>query len=259
MRARARPAPPSRARVLRSRRSTCGVLGSGVVVAAPAPQAEALEIALLRGRRAGDRWIRTPFGRCAEGPAGAAERDVVVVAVDDLQWLDRETARRCVPFRRLSDERVRLVDVAAPRPVFGAAGQIGRSARTGGESPIGSLSTEAMHRMLRLHAGRTLPRPVLQRGGGRQRLLRAPARALSARGSPCRRSRVPPSLEALTTDAARPPPGPVRRVLEPAACCETPRSACSKRFERTGPRSRTARSPVDGGRGRDLLGTGSGS
>jgi hypothetical protein len=77
----------------------------------PAPQANALEIALLR---------RDPSGRPVDPhtvSAGAlsalralAERNAVVVAVDDVQWLDRETAGALAfAFRRLIDERVRLV------------------------------------------------------------------------------------------------------------------------------------------------------
>jgi hypothetical protein len=87
-----------------------GVLAR-VVSELPAPQAKALEIALLR-RQAGGRPVdsHTVSAGVLSALRALAERNVVVVAVDDLQWLDRETAAALAfAFRRLSDERVRLV------------------------------------------------------------------------------------------------------------------------------------------------------
>src|SRR5262245_15342336 len=64
-----------------------------VVSVLPAPQATALEIAMLR-RQAGGRPVdsHTVSAALLSALRALAERDLVLVAVDDLQWLDRETA-----------------------------------------------------------------------------------------------------------------------------------------------------------------------
>ena len=132
----------------------------------PAPQANALEVALLR---------RDPSGRPVDPhtvSAGAlsalralAERSAVVVAVDDVQWLDRETAGALAfAFRRLSDEGVRLVaSLRLEEPMVTPALIESLPPERVMRLPVGSLSTGALHQVIRLHAGRALPRPVLQR------------------------------------------------------------------------------------------------
>ena len=82
-----------------------------VVPELPEPQAKALEIALLR-RQAGGRPVdaHTVSAGVLSALRTLAERNPVVVAVDDVQWLDRGTAAALAfAFRRLSSGRVRLV------------------------------------------------------------------------------------------------------------------------------------------------------
>jgi DNA-binding CsgD family transcriptional regulator len=199
-----------------------------VVSELPAPQATALEIAMLR-REAGGRPVdsHTVSTALLNGLRALAERDVVLVAVDDLQWLDRETAAALAfAFRRLSDERVRLVaslrldqSSGPPAPIDSLPPE--RVVRL----EVGSLSTEAMHRMIRLHAGRTLPRPVLQRitevtaGNPFYALQLVRALPEDEPGAPLE---IPPSLEGLTRERLAGLQQPVRRALEPASLLRDP-------------------------------------
>lgn len=77
----------------------------------PGPQAEALEIALLR-RQAGGRPVdaHTVSAAVLSALRTLAERNPVVVSLDDVQRLDRGTAAALAfAFRGLRSERVRLV------------------------------------------------------------------------------------------------------------------------------------------------------
>lgn len=111
-----------------------------VVPELPEPQANALEIALLR-RQAGGRPVDAHT--VSAGVLGAlrtlAERNPVVVAVDDVQWLDRGTAAALAcAFRRLSSGRVRLVTSLRVE-----------HASVRGEGPGGTLV--GMHPLMAIH------------------------------------------------------------------------------------------------------------
>ena len=194
----------------------------------PAPQANALEVALLR---------RDPSGRPVDPhtvSAGAlsalralAERSAVVVAVDDVQWLDRETAGALAfAFRRLSDEGVRLVaSLRLEEPMVTPALIESLPPERVMRLPVGSLSTGALHQVIRLSAGRALPRPVLQRI--HEVTAGNPFHALQLVGSlpehePLAGLQMPPSLEALTRERLGRLQKPVQRLLEPAALFRDP-------------------------------------
>jgi DNA-binding CsgD family transcriptional regulator len=199
-----------------------------VVAELPPPQAAALEIALLR-RKADGRQVdlHTVSAGLLSALRALADDEPVVVAVDDLQWLDRETmGSLAFAFRRLSDERVRLIaslrlgDVPTPPELIGSLPreEVVRVA-------IRSLSSAALDRAIRIHADRTLPRPVLERiheltGGNPFYALEIvhslPPADLSAS------FRMPRSLEALTVERLGRLLDPVRRLLEPAALLRDP-------------------------------------
>src|SRR5918996_1170735 len=83
-----------------------------VVPELPEPQANALEIALLRREAGGGRPVEghTVSAAVLSALRALAEHTPVIVAVDDVQWLDRGSAAALAfAFRRLSGERVRLV------------------------------------------------------------------------------------------------------------------------------------------------------
>ena len=131
----------------------------------PPPQARALEIALLLrdpgGAPPDQRGISTAF-------LGAlrvlARRRSLLVAVDDVQWLDAPSlAVLEYAARRLRDEPVallltrRLVGDDAPLTLERALGE--RLSRVA----IGPLSLGSLHRLLRERLEVPLPRPLLRR------------------------------------------------------------------------------------------------
>ena len=199
-----------------------------VVPELPEPQAKALEIALLRrqaGRRAVD--AHTVSAGVLSALRTLAKRNPVMVAVDDVQWLDRGTAAALAfAFRRLSGGGVRLVaslrvEHASVQPELIESLPPERVVRL----PIGSLDAGALHRVVRFHTGRALPRPVLLRihelTGGNPFYALQLARSL-AEHEPSASLQMPASLEALTQERLARLQRPVRRLLEPAALLRDP-------------------------------------
>ena len=199
-----------------------------IVTELPPPQAAALEVAFLR-RKAEGRSVdlHTVSAGVLAALRALGERDAVVVAVDDLQWLDRETvAALAFAFRRLGDERVRLIaalrrDHGRALPALIESLPPERITRI----QIGSLSVGTLHEVIRIHAGRTLPRPVLLRihelTDGNPFYALEIVRSLPPHEPPSG-FQMPPSVEALTTRRLGRLEGPVRRVLEPAALLRDP-------------------------------------
>jgi DNA-binding CsgD family transcriptional regulator len=128
------------------------------------PQRRALDIALLREEQDG----AAPARLAVSGAVLAILRNLardgrLVLAIDDAQWLDRESqAAFEFALRRLDDEPVRVI----------------ASVRTGEESgsllttlpqerleriELGPVSLAALHRILHERLGRAFPRPVLVR------------------------------------------------------------------------------------------------
>ena len=130
-----------------------------VLATLPAPQAEALDVALLRAgasRSPGRRLVGTALlsvlrELTSKGP--------VLVAVDDAQWLDPPSASVLeFALRRLDDRPVRLVAsrrADASRPEF-----VGTRAR---RLELGPLSVAALQRIVSERLGVTFSRPTLVR------------------------------------------------------------------------------------------------
>jgi DNA-binding CsgD family transcriptional regulator len=131
----------------------------------PPPQRQALDVALLRAEtEAGADPRSIAMGLLGVLGALAAERSVVV-AVDDVQWLDR-ASERALEFavRRLPAR----VGVLVARRSDGAGDSPLGLGRTVPESQIarvvlGPLSLAALHRLIRSQLGTAPPRPVLVR------------------------------------------------------------------------------------------------
>jgi DNA-binding CsgD family transcriptional regulator len=200
----------------------------GIAPELPPPQAAALEIALLHREAEGDSVdLHTVSAGVLSALRAVAERDAVVVAVDDLQWLDRETVGSLAfAFRRLRDERVRLIaslrlDGGVRQPALIESLPAERVMRV----PIGSLTAGTLHEVIRIHVGRTLPRPVLLRihelTGGNPFYALEIVRSLPPHEPPSG-FRMPPSVEALTRERLGRLQAPVRRTLEPAALLRDP-------------------------------------
>ena len=130
----------------------------------PEPQERALRTALLREDAKGPPLGPRALNAAVHGAlrSAAAERSVVI-AIDDVQWLDPPSLgvlRHAV--RRLDDERVRLL-VAARAPPGSALPDLGLQAERAKEIVIGALDLEEMSELLARELGRHLPRPALRR------------------------------------------------------------------------------------------------
>ena len=131
----------------------------------PEPQRQALDFVLLRAKagtagtdhRAAGAALLSILDRLADDMP-------VLVAIDDLQWVDGSSAR-VIEFalRRLSE---RIGVLAAMRADKRAEAGVSVQLRDPGvvtQVPVGPLSLGALHEMLRVRLGRSFPRPVLAR------------------------------------------------------------------------------------------------
>ncbi|MCE6998634.1 AAA family ATPase [Saccharothrix sp. S26] len=129
----------------------------------PGPQRTALEVALLRrdaeGGPGDPRAVHVAVLNVVRAMAAAAP---VVLAVDDVQWLDEPTATVLeYVVRRLADEHVAVVVSVRSTDGDVPLGLAGRDDLVH-LRPAG-LSIGALHRLVRAHLGTPLPRPTLIR------------------------------------------------------------------------------------------------
>jgi DNA-binding NarL/FixJ family response regulator len=134
----------------------------GALDGLPAPQRRALEVALLRA---------DPAGEAAAPPAvafgllsllrGLAAGTPLLVAVDDLQWLDAPTSDvLAFAARRLHGTNVRFL--LAARPGTSSVVERALAPREPRTLEVGPLGAGAVRRMLLERLGLTLPRRVLR-------------------------------------------------------------------------------------------------
>ena len=206
------------------------VLGA-VLGALPSIQRRALEAALLLAedeRLPPDQ--RTISTACLGAFRGLAEGGRVLVAVDDVQWLDPPTAL-VLEFvaRRLAEEPVGLLVAERVAGEGEAPLGLGKADLEVGRVRLGPLSTGALHRLLRDQLGVTLTRPALRRvheaSGGNPFYALELVRALQARGGriqPGRPLPVPQTLEAILRERLEALPTGAREVLAAAAALAQP-------------------------------------
>jgi DNA-binding CsgD family transcriptional regulator len=179
-----------------------------VLPALAAPRRRALEVTLLRHEgAAGDTVDPRALGVATRDALRSLAADRrLLIAIDDVQWLDDASARALAfALRRLDDEKVVLLlarRVGAGLPLSGVEEAI--DAVRVERLPIGPLSMGAIHQLLKTRLGNTFPRPTLLRlhetSGGNPFYALELARALDAGGrarDPTRPLRVPESLERL--------------------------------------------------------------
>lgn len=186
----------------------------------PPPQRRALRVALVLA----DPGPTPPDERAVAAAAAsllqiAAARQPLLVAVDDLQWLDL-SSWTAVHFaaRRAAEEGVRLL--ATMREGVATAVDV-----DGAEIvELGPLSTETIDRILREQQGMRLSRPALERvaavSGGNPFFAVQLCHALKQDGhsvDPTAPLAVPPSLSGLLEERLRRIPARVRRALLVAA------------------------------------------
>jgi DNA-binding CsgD family transcriptional regulator len=141
-----------------------GVVGE-VSDSLPEPQRQALDAVLLRGPST-SADARTVCRAVLETVRLLAGSGPVVLAVDDVQWLDRPTAQ-VVEYmvRRLSGEPVGVV--LAWRSAPADALPLGLARLPWPEHvrrlPVGPLSVGALHRLVQSHLELSLSRPILVR------------------------------------------------------------------------------------------------
>jgi DNA-binding CsgD family transcriptional regulator len=182
------------------------------LVALPEPQREALEIALLR--RDGDLGAPELGGRmigvATLGALRALAADQpLVVAIDDMQWMDSSSAAALrFALRRLRSERVAVL---ATRRLDHLVPRVPELERILGDDRVtrirlGPLSVAGLHELLRVRLGASVSRPMLLRlheaAGGNPFFGLEIGRELLARGA------EPAPGEPL------PVPGNVRELLQ---------------------------------------------
>lgn len=202
----------------------------------PSPQREALEVALLRaapspegvdGRAVGAGVHSVLASLTTSGP--------VLVAIDDVQWLDRASAAALeFALRRLEHRPVAIVGTV--RVEAGAASDpLGLSQAFGARVErrrLGPLSLECLHELIGHRLGRTLPRPTLTRiaetSAGNPLFALELARLLIETGTrpgldgalP-----IPETLASLVTERVARLSAPSQAVLLTAACLSAPTTA----------------------------------
>ncbi|PWU22626.1 MAG: hypothetical protein C5B48_09855, partial [Candidatus Rokuibacteriota bacterium] len=197
--------------------------------AVPAPQRDALEVALLRvpsARAPGRRLVGTALLSLLRAVSAARE---VVLAVDDLQWLDRPSGSALeFALRRLGDEPVRaILSLRRGEPTRTLLAEVARDGRME-TLELGPLSLASLHRIVSNALGRAFPRPTLVRiaraSGGNPlyaleiaRLLDGEKARLDPGGLP-----VPDSLHALVAGRVRALPERTRDALLRAAALARP-------------------------------------
>jgi DNA-binding CsgD family transcriptional regulator len=198
----------------------------------PPPRRRALEVALLRGDRADE----TVDGRAlAVATLTAlqllARDEPVLLAIDDVQWLDDSSARvLAFALRRLREANLLLL----------LTRRVGEGSFTADVDRalgldrvqnvrLGPLSIGALQRLLHTRLGRAIPRPLLIRlhesSGGNPFYALELARMLPAHPilDPTEPLPVPESLEAVARDRLAGLPPPTRAALAVIAAGGRPR------------------------------------
>lgn len=196
----------------------------------PGPQRRALDVALLRAdpgdEPVADRALATAVRSVL---VHMSEAQPVLIALDDLQWLDAASvAVLSFVLRRLDDEPIGVLGVQRlGEPVrLRLDGLVGPALMT--RDAIGPLKVAAIHHMIREHLGESLPRPMLVRvheaSGGRPLFALEIARLLDGgRAGPAGNPLpIPPDVELLVRRRVTGLPRRTREVLLAAAALGNP-------------------------------------
>lgn len=201
-------------------------LDEDVFAALPVPQRDALDVVLFRaktGLQPERRLVATAVLSVLRGLAAGGE---VVVAVDDVPWLDAPSAAALdFAVRRLGDLPVRLLVSARSENERDAHVRLDGASR---RLELGPLSVAALHRIVSEMLGTTFPRPTLVRiadaSAGNPlyaleiaRLLATTARSHGAVAMP-----VPEDLRALVAKRVASVPPRTRGALLRAAALARP-------------------------------------
>jgi DNA-binding CsgD family transcriptional regulator len=207
-----------------------------VLRALSAPRRHALEVALLLDEASEQPVDPRTLGVAIRTALQAlAEETPVLLALDDVQWLDPSSASALAfALRRMAADPVRLL--LARRVVAGAQpSELERAleAEDVQRLPIGPLSVGALHRFLRDRLGRSFARQTLLRihetSGGNPFFALELARALGADVDPRRPLLVPETLEELVRARLAGLPAATREALEVASALGAPSESLLER------------------------------
>ncbi len=207
----------------------CDHLDEADLATLPVAQRRALEEALLRTAPAGaPSAVQLVLLGLLGLVRALAARGPVVVAIDDLQWLDRPSAD-AVAFlaRRLEDSRVTFLLARRPGPVGSLEAVLSRAVVE--RLQVGPLSFGALRRLLFERLGLTISRQrlrqVVDATGGNPLFALEVGRALL--DDPGRWATdvlpLPSSLEEMLSERVSRLAPPVQRVLLAVALCGGPR------------------------------------
>jgi DNA-binding CsgD family transcriptional regulator len=222
----ARPAESEAKLAFSSLADLLGEALGDVIGGLPPPQRRALEVALLLEDAEGARLDRRAAAAGLLGSLRALSSDgPVLVAIDDVQWLDRPSASALeFAARRLRDEPVALL---LARRVSEGAREHGLEQSLSEERvlrlSIGPLGFVDLNALLHERLGTVLSRPLLHRvhelSGGNPffalELARRPERLEAGRG-------LPPTLDVLVRGRVSALPEQVRLALLAAAAASQP-------------------------------------
>jgi DNA-binding CsgD family transcriptional regulator len=201
-----------------------------------APRRRALEIALLREEKSDEPVdYRALVVAVRDMLHLLSDRKPLLLAVDDVQWLDASSSSALAfALRRLGDSRVlvllarRLAGDAEP-PELEQALPNERVERL----RVGALSVGALHRLLRDRLGRTFARQTLLRihecSGGNPFFALELARVLDADIDPLAPLEVPGSLDELVRARIAELPAATRDALALASALGTPSESLLER------------------------------
>jgi DNA-binding CsgD family transcriptional regulator len=174
-----------------------------VLPALPPPRRHALEVALLVDEDPEGFDARTLGVAVRSALEVLATDGPVVLAIDDVQWLDSSSASALAfSLRRLDEQSILLL-------LSGRLGEGAKKPELEGAVPadrlerlhVGPLSLGATHQLLQAHLGLKLARPTLLRvhetSGGNPFYALELARALEADADTARPLRIPETLEGL--------------------------------------------------------------
>jgi DNA-binding CsgD family transcriptional regulator len=172
-----------------------------VLTLLPAPQRQALEVALLLIEPGG----APPQPHTIAAAVLSCLRELsrttpVLVAIDDVQWLDSSTTAAVEFARRRIGTESNVAFLLSLRPTDeeGARTLLGADEHRDGHVHhlrVGPLSLGALHRVIATHLGHSLPRPVLARihatSGGNPFFALELARVAEQRGAPSTNPELP--------------------------------------------------------------------
>lgn len=194
-----------------------------VADAVPPPLRRALDVALLRaesaGQRADRRGVAIAVLHALQAMAGAGP---VLIAIDDVQWIDASSAQALsFALRRLDREPVGAM--ATLREAAGLFDRVGVEEALGGRASrieLGPMSVEALAGVVRRAPSREISRPLLVRvhaaSEGNPLFATEIVRAMQLEGGepqPGEPLAVPGDLEALLRARIRVLPAPAREAL----------------------------------------------